>query len=462
MNKINEMSSKLSRRDVIKMSMLGAGSLALGSFAIACNGTFGKSILNIALIGGGGIAKTAFGDCKNENVVAIADVDDVSGAIGFEAFPTAKRYKDWRKMLDAHYKELDLVIISTPDHTHFAATYAAMERGIAVHTQKPLTHNIWQARTLQAAAKKFDVQTVMGNQGHNFEGMRLIKDWYDSGTVGEVREVHAWTNRTTKNNANALKEYPAEPVPETLDWDLWLGPNSKRPYNKTFCPKGWRWHWDYGSGGLGDIGCHTLDIPVYTMGLGYPSVVSMDNSLDFRHEFDNKIPNAEGATYVYEFPAVGKRPAVKVYWYEGGRMPKLPKEVHAETPEMLKAIGTGGCMMIGDKNTVLSPSMRPGKPKLIYNWEELSENLPERTTPRAVGNPVKEIITAVKGDIPKCGSNFDYAVPLTEIVLLGTIAIRSNKNVIYNPESMTFSDSSLNAYIKEPVRKGWEYGERIV
>ncbi|WP_319589320.1 Gfo/Idh/MocA family oxidoreductase [uncultured Draconibacterium sp.] len=458
---MHKKTNRISRRDYLKMSLMATGALAMGGFNIACN-PLRKQKLNIALIGGGGIAKTAFADCKNENVVAIADVDDITGGIGFEAFPNAKRYRDWRRMLDAHYKELDLVIVSTPDHTHFAATYAAMERGIAVHTQKPLTHNIWQARTLREAAHKFNVQTVMGNQGHNFEGMRLIKDWYDAGLVGEVLEVHAWTNRTTENNANARLEFPAQPIPETLDWNLWQGPAKERAYNKTFCPQGWRWHWDYGSGGLGDIGCHTLDIPVYVMGLGYPSAVYMDNSLDFRQEFDNKIPNVEGATYVYEFPASGNRSAVKVYWYEGGRMPKFPKEVYAEIPEMKKAIATGGCMMIGDKNTVLSPSMRPVKPKLIYNWQEIEQTPVEKTTPRPVGNPVKEIIAAVKGDIDKCGSNFDYAVPLTEIVLLGTIAIRSNKKVIYNPESMTFSDSSLNCYIKEPVRKGWEYGEGLI
>jgi predicted dehydrogenase len=454
--------SKLSRRDYIKMSLLGAGSLAFGGFTIGKTGISANSKLNVALIGAGGISKTAFNDCQKENVIAIVDVDDISGADGFKTFPNAKQYKDWRKMLDAHYKELDLVIVSTPDHTHFAATFAAMERGIAVHTQKPLTHNIWQARTLQAAAKKFKVQTVMGNQGHNFEGMRLIKDWYDAGLTGNVREVHAWTNRTTTNNANAKRQFPAEPVPKTLDWDLWIGPTRERPYNKDFCPSKWRWHWDYGSGGLGDIGCHTLDIPVYTMGLGYPSAVYMNESLDFRQEFDNKKPNSEAATYIFEFPAVGKQPAVKVFWYEGGRMPKFPKAILSESPEMKKAISAGGCMMVGDKNTIFSPSMRPVSPKLLNNWEEIKRNLPEKKTPRAVGNPVQEIMAAVRGDIPKCGSNFDYAVPLTEIVLLGTIANRSNKKVVYNPEKMTFSDNTLNAYIKEPVRKGWEYGEGLI
>lgn len=451
----------ISRRDYLKKSLLGAGVMAIGGFTIGCN-LFSKSKLNIALVGSGGIAKTAFKDIREENVVAIAEVDDVTGAPGLEEFPNATRYRDFRKMLDAHYKELDLVIINTPDHTHFNATYDAIERGIAVHTQKPLTHNIWQARTLQAAAKKFKVQTVMGNQGHNFEGMRLIKDWYDLDMIGEVKEVHAWTGRTTTNNLNAQREFPAQPVPETLNWDLWMGPTKERPYNKAFCPKGWRWHWDYGLGGLGDIGCHTLDIPVYVMGLGYPSAVYMADSLDFRHEFDDKAPKLAAATYVYEFPANGDRPAVKVYWYEGGRMPKFPKEVHAETPEVKKAIGTGGCMMIGSNNTLLSPSMRPVRPKLIDNWDEISQNPADKITPRPVGNPVQEIKAAIRGDIDKCGSNFDYAVPLTETVILGTIANRSNKKVVYNPKEMTFNDASLNEFIKEPVRKGWEIGDGLI
>ena len=198
------------------------------------------------------------------------------------------------------------------------------------------------------------------------------------------------------------------------------------------------------------------------MELGYPSAVYLDNSLDFRHEFDDRIPNVEGATYIYEFPAKGKRPSVKVYWYEGGRMPQFPEAIHSETPEIKNAMAPGGCMMVGEKNTLLSPGMRPGNPKLVYNWEEISQNLPEKTTPRAVGNPVQEIKAAIRGEIPHCGSNFDYAVPLTETVLLGTIAFRSNKKVVYDPQSMTFSDSSLNAYIKEPVRSGWEYGEGLI
>ncbi|MFC1761416.1 Gfo/Idh/MocA family protein [Planctomycetota bacterium] len=451
---------KLSRRDYLRASAALGASFVLPRFSIGLAGPSASSKINVALIGAGGIARTCYGECRKENVVAIAEVDDIQGAPGFKEFPRAKRYKDFRKLLDAHGKELDLVIVNTPDHTHFPATYAAMERGIAVHTQKPLTHNIWQARTLQKGYHKFGVQTVMGNQGHNFEGMRQIRDWYEAGLIGEVREVHAWTNRTTKNILNAKTTLSAEPIPDTLDWDLWIGPAQLGSYNSKICPQGWRWWWRYGLGGLGDIGCHTLDIPKYAMGLGYPTLVYTDNSINFQHLYHDKPRKEAGATYVYEFPARGDKPAVTVYWYEGGHLPKLPDGMVEKYG--LRTIQSGGCLLMGEKNILYSPSMRPTSPRLIHNWSELRRALPEKKTPRAVGNPVKEIMVAIRGDITKPGSNFDYAVPLTETVILGTIAIRSGKRVEYNPQSMTFKDSSLNSYIKEPVRTGWEYGDGLL
>jgi predicted dehydrogenase len=451
--------NKLTRRDYLKTSTLASGTLLFPSFSIGQAGASANNKLDIALIGGGGIAKTAFGECQRHNVVAIADVDDVQGVIGFEEFPNAKKYKDFRTMLDKHYKKLDAVIVSTPDHTHFPATFAAMERGIAVHTQKPLTHNIWQARTLQMAYRKFGVQTVMGNQGHNFEGMKLIREWIEGDMIGEVQEVHAWTGRSTPNTINAQNPLPAEPIPDTLDWDLWTGPAKLGNFNSKICPKGWRWWWQYGSGGLGDIGCHTLDIPVYALGLGYPSAVYVDNSIDYSTEFHDKKLKPGATTYVYEFKRPGKK-LLKVYWYEGGHLPRFPDSM--KTPTHLEEIPKGGCLLVGDKNSIYSPSMRPTSPRLVNNWLELRRQLPPKILTRAVGGPVKELFAAISGEIEKCGSNFDYAVPLTEIVLLGTIANRSGRKVEYKPKSMTFKDSSLNAYIKEPVRKGWEYGEGLL
>jgi hypothetical protein len=195
------------------------------------------------------------------------------------------------------------------------------------------------------------------------------------------------------------------------------------------------------------------------MDLGYPSAVYTHDSLDFRKEFDGKTPNEDAATYIYEFPDTDSHPAFKIYWYEGGRMPKLPEIVYNETPEMKEDLSKGGIIIVGSENTILSPGMRPTSPKLIYNWEEIKDNLPEKKTPRAVGTPVQEIMAAIRGEIPACSSNFDYAAPLTEKVILGTIAIRSGKKVIFDPDTMTFSDRALDQFVKEPVREGWEYGE---
>ncbi len=204
----------------------------------------------------------------------------------------------------------------------------------------------------------------------------------------------------------------------------------------------------------------TLDIPKYALGLGYPTAVYMNNSIDFSEDFHGKKKTSKsgdfGATYVYEFSRGGGKPPVTVYWYEGGHLPELP-----EAAKSISKIDGGGGMLIGDKNTIISPGMRPTSPRLLNNWMELRRELPPKTIPRAVGGPVAEIIAAIKGDIEKCGSNFDYAVPLTEVVILGTIATRSNKRVEYIPESMTFKDASLNKYVKDPVRAGWEYGRTI-
>lgn len=445
------------RRDFIRSTTLAGGALALPQFAIGKPGPSANSKINVALIGSGGIARTAFKDCLKENVVAIADVDDVVGKPGFESFPKARRHKDFRKLLDQHAKELDAVIVSTPDHTHFPATCAAMERGLAVHTQKPLTHNIWEARTLQKAQHRYGVKTVMGNQGHTFEGMKLIREWIEAGLIGEIKEVHAWTNRATPNSHNAENPLPAEKIPSTLDWDLWTGPAEVGSYNSKICPKGWRWWWPYGLGGLGDIGCHTLDIPKYALGLDYPETVRHDNSINFSHEVNDKQPKVGANTYVYQFARAGK-PTLPVYWYEGGHLPKFPASLKAN---LTRKDQGGGCLLIGDKNTIYSPGMRPTGPRLLNNWEELSQQLPDKTLPRAVGNPVHELFSAIRGDIKKCGSDFDYAVPLTEMVILGTIAMRSGKTVRYQPDTMSFTDPSLNKYIKEPVRAGWEFGENL-
>ena len=335
----------------------------------------------MALIGGGGIARTAFNDCRYHNVLAVADVDLRRGADAFNEFPSAKQYKDFRKMLDAHDKELDAVIVSTPDHTHFpghlrgdgtryrgADPEAADSQHLAgPHAPEGLTRIRCPDRPWATRATPW-------------KAMRLIREWYEGDMLGEVREVHAWTNRTTKNISNAKHTLEKQSVPADLDWDLWIGGAKFNEYNKELCPSGWRWWWDYGLGGLGDIGCHTLDIPKYCHGTRYPTSVHVDNRIDFSQEYHDKAPKEEGTTYVYEFPARGDKPPVTVYWYEGGHLPKLPESLK-KNPD----IPGGGCLMVGDKNTLFSPGMRPRSPRLVDNWLEVRRELPPKTIPRAVG-----------------------------------------------------------------------------
>lgn len=206
-------------------------------------------------------------------------------------------------------------------------------------------------------------------------------------------------------------------------------------------------------------GCHTLDIPKYVLELDYPTSVHVDNRINFRAEFDDKKPSRGAGTYVYKFAGNGAKPPVTVYWYEGGHLPQF-----SEALKTSRKIPTeGGCLLVGSKNTIFSPGMRPSSPSLVHDWDEIRRaGLPPKLTPRAVGNPVKELFAAVRGDIPKCGSNFDYAVPLTEMVILGTLAMRSGKTVEYLPETMRSKDASLDAFIKEPVRPGWEYGDGLL
>lgn len=456
------MNNKQTRRNFLKTGSLLTGSALISNHSVWAQ-TSSNEKLKVALIGGGGIAETAFGNCAKENVVAVADVDQKQGAAGFQKFPNAKQYKDFRKMLDAHEKELDAVIVSTPDHTHFVATYDAMQRGIAVQTQKPLTHNLWQARTLQAAAKKFNVQTVMGNQGHTMEGMKLIKDWVKADLAGEITEVHAWTNRTTTNISNSQNTSPKyiDPVPDHVDWDLWQGPTGPSKMINGICPKGWRWWWAYGLGGLGDIGCHTLEVPIFSMDLGYPKSVVCDKSINFSSQYGKKA-KADAMTYIYTFERPGK-PDLPVYWYEGGHLPEMPPSLVDEKGKLKEKVAGGGCYMKGKNNTIIAQGMRPTSPKMDQDWNEIRRNLPPKVTPRSIGGgPIGELFAAIRGEIDQPGSNFDHAVPLTESVILGTIAVRSGKTVEYLPETMTFKDASLNEYVQEPVRSGWEMGEGLI
>ncbi|WP_299555854.1 Gfo/Idh/MocA family oxidoreductase [Seonamhaeicola sp.] len=394
-------------------------------------------------------------------IVAMCDVDDKVAAKAHNMMPKAKRFKDFRVMLDKMHKEIDAVIVSTPDHTHFAATMAAMEMGKHVYVEKPLAHNIWQLRTLKKAAEYYGVVTQMGNQGHASNGIRSVKEWYNLGLVGDVKEVHAWFNGpkfSEKGYFHKPTNYPPieEPVRDTLAWDLWLGPAKDRAYSHYYLPRFWRSYFELGTGMLGDWGCHTLDAPFWTLDLGMPTSIEPVHSKLSPRPTDF-LPDQ--SVLKYEFPKRGDKSAVTLYWYEGGKRPKNKPEWHFE--KMPKS----GMIMVGDKQSVYT-SGKPYDPKILMpeaewqsfknkGWKESIRRIPRES-------PHDEFMDAIRGKGPKPGSSFEYGADLTEVALLGAMAQRFNTKIEYDAENMKITNQpALNDYIKEASREGWAYGENL-
>ncbi|VGO22450.1 Inositol 2-dehydrogenase [Pontiella sulfatireligans] len=412
--------------------------------------------LNVGIVGAGGMGRMCVGVSGGQNIVAFADVDAVRAAPSYQKHPNVPVFTDFRKMLDKHHKELDVVLISTPDHTHFASTLAAMERGLHVFTQKPLTHDIWQARTLQKAAHQYGVKNVMGNQGRCFDGIRQIKEWIDAGLLGDVTEVHAWTVRPYPGWGSPDGPFPRpkQPIPETLDWDNWQGPVPHRDYNECYLPNNWRAWWDFGNSAMGDIGCHLLDSVYWACDLTGP--VSVNSEADV---FNEQVTGRDGIVR-FKYPARGKHVPLTVHWYEGGLKPDVPEGFDYGTE-----LPNEGILIKGTKRTIYHPGIRADNPVILMSrkdWYTFRKTeLPEPTIPRLKSkSPVAELFNAIKGG-PKVGSDFDYAAPLTELCCLGGIARRTGKQLDWDPEKMEFKDASLNKYIKAPVRKGWDAGEDL-
>ncbi len=399
--------------------------------------------LNVAAIGAGGKGASDIGPCEGENIVALADVDWKSAAKTFAKYPKAKQYKDFREMLDK--EQIDACTVSTPDHFHAVAAIACMERGIHVYVQKPLTHTIYEARRLKEAARKYKVATQMGNQGHSGEGTRRVCEMIWNGAIGNVKEVHAWTNRPIWPQGLA-EPLPEEKVPETMDWNLWIGPAPMRPYNSKYAPFNWRGWYDFGCGALGDMACHILDASNWALKLDAPTSVECVN-----------VENKNSQTYPtksitkFEFPARGAMPPVVVYWYEGGllppRQPGLPAE--AKLGE-----GDNGSLFVGENGYLTTGCYGDGT-RLVPVEKMKEYKMPNKILTRSPGHN-EDWLRACKGGDPAC-SNFDYSGPFTEWVLLGTIAQRVPGKLLWDSAKLKFTNSAeANKYVKMPYRKGWK------
>ena len=410
-----------------------------------------NSKLNIAGVGIGGQGAWDLEQVASENIVALCDVDWDYAAKTFKKHPNAKRYKDFREMLDKE-KTIDAVVVGTPDHNHAIVSVTAIKRGKHVYCEKPLTRSVYEARTTAKAARDAKVATQMGNQGMAFEGNRQINEWLKDGAIGAVREVHVWSDRPTHRGKMPLwwaqgverpKDTPA--VPESLDWDLWLGPAPWRPYHPAYAPFRWRGWWDFGSGGLGDMGIHNL-APVFSaLQLGAPESVTANST----PVFEETVPLA--AMVHYQFPARGNLPPVKLHWYDGGLLPERPAELE-ENRELNRE---DGIIFVGDKGKMLVTGWGGEHPRLLPESRDKEYQRPLETLPRSVGHH-KEWIQACKGGPPP-RSNFDFAGPLTEAVLLGSVCIRNGgEKLLWDSEHLKITnDPDANKFLHYEYRKGW-------
>jgi len=398
--------------------------------------------LNIACVGVGGRGAGNVNAVKGENIVALCDVDRARAAGTFEAFPKTDKFRDYRRMFDKLHKHIDAVVISTPDHMHAPIAMAAMQLGKHVYCEKPLTHTVYEARQLAQAAARYKVVTQMGNQGMANSQARRAVEILRAGVIGPVREVHCWTDRPVgwwPQGIDRPKDTP--PVPETLDWNLWLGVAPYRPYHPAYLPFKWRGWWDFGTGALGDMGCHVCNVAFWALELRDP--IAVEAEVSGLHKETAPV----WSKVVWEFGARPDRPPVKLHWYDGGKKPP------AGLVEGRKLPGNGS-IFVGDKGTLYAPHPHAGQFMLLPEKKFADFKAPPRTLPDSPGHHAEWIQACKEGT--QAMSQFAYAGAMTEALLLGNVAVRTGKRIEWDPKAMRVTNlPEANAYINPPYRKGW-------
>ena len=401
--------------------------------------------LGIAFVGAGGQAQFSLENLADQNIVGLCDVDDERAADAYKKFPKARKYTDYRRMLDELHNQIDAVVVATPDHIHAPASLMAMRMGKHVYCEKPLTWCIDEARRMAQVAREKKVATQMGTQGMAGDRSRAGIEVIRSGVLGTVRQMHVWTDRALgwwPQGVDRPKETP--PVPAGLQWDLWLGPAPVRPYNPAYCPFKWRGWLDFGTGALGDMGIHNAAMPYRGLNLGLPTTVEVIQSSGANSE-----TWPAWATLRYEFPARGDLAPVTMYWYDGGKKPSA---------ELLggREPAKNGAILVGDKGTLYSVEWTGGEWTLLPRPTFRDYQPPPPSLPRSPGHH-KEWVAACKGGpAPFC--NFpDFASPLTEVMLLGGLALRTGRKIEWDAQNMRAKNCpDADRFIRREYRKGWE------
>jgi predicted dehydrogenase len=411
--------------------------------------------LNLACVGAGGQAAEDIDllEKAGARIAFLCDVDENRAAPTFAKYTRVPRYRDYREMLEKEKDRVDAVLVAVPDHTHAPATTYALRRGKPVYCEKPLTRTVREAREVGRAAREAGVATQMGNQGMAFAGNRLIDEWIAAGVIGKVHEVHVWSDRPTHQGKMPLWwaqgiERPADapPVPETLDWDLWLGSAPFRPYHPAYVPFAWRGWWDFGSGGLGDMGIHNIAPAFSALRLGAPASVCASST----PVFPETLPVA--SIVHYEFPARAKMPPVTLHWYDGGMLPPRPHELEDDR-ELNRE---DGLLFVGEHGSILVQGWGGESPRLIPESRMRAFKPPKPTLPRSIGHH-REWLEAIRGR-GTTRSNFpDFAGPLTEAVLLGTVSVRlGGQKLLWDSVNLRVTNSeAANALLHYEYRPGW-------
>jgi predicted dehydrogenase len=463
--------TKVSRREFVGTVATAAGVTILPRHVLGAGFQAPSDTVNVAIVGyAHGMGTTNLNHvAKTDHIVALCDCDESEAAKTamakegtLEKYPTVARYKDFRVMLEKQ-KDIDAVLVATPDHTHAVIAMAAMQLGKHVYVQKPLTRTVSEARALTEAARRYKVVTQMGNQGHSEEGLRLMEEWLNAGAIGAVREVLCWTNRPVwPQGMPRPVETPA--VPDGLDWDLWIGPSPMRPYHPTYHPFSWRAWQDFGAGAMGDMGCHVMDAAFTILKLGAPTSVIASTAFNVLR-VKNDQGEFENQRVVYDdsyppssvihmsFPARGNMPAVKLHWYDGGILPERPDDLEPE-----RTMPESGTIFVGDKGKMWCETYSES-PRLIPEAAMAAFVRPPKTLPRVPeGRPghEKNWLDAIRQK-SKAVSNFDYAGPFTESVLLGNVALRyPGTRLFWDAPNMKISNlPEADQFLRHQYRNGW-------